>query len=125
MSRKTKKKVGDRIFWENYDGTIGTALVKDIRIETSSYDMCGNPLPSGKQFTYNVYMTSEYTAIEDYNCLSDSDPRVKEYCKGKKFITSDFEKELREFLDSKGCRIGDSDVSTILYDLSLEYGKEV
>ena len=121
MSRRTKKKIGERIFWENYDGTIGTALVKDIRVETSSRDMCGNPLPAGKRFTYNVYMTSEDTAIEDYNCLSDRDPRVIEYSKGRKFITADFEKELREFLDSKGCRIGDTDVSNILYGLSLEY----
>ena len=51
MGRRKKYKVGDRVFFEFYDGTIGSAIVKEIKPD--------------------IY--TEYN-----NTLSYSDPRVKE-----------------------------------------------
>lgn len=121
MARTKQRKVGDRIFYEKYDGTIGTATIKDIIPFESRMDKHGRWLSNGKTFKYNYYKTGEDTAIEDYNCLSDNDPRVKEYCKGKKFITAGFADELRKFLVKHGSHKGDDDVVQILNDLANEF----
>lgn len=122
MARTKKRKVGDRIFYEKYDGTIGTATIKKIEPTESSFDKKGNYLRNGKKYKFNYYHTGVNTVIEDYNCLSDNDPRVKEYCNGKKFITSDFADELRKFLVEHGAHKGDDDVVQILNDLAEEFG---
>ncbi len=122
MARTKQRKVGDRIFFECFDGTIGTATIKKISPAESVFDKKGNFLGMGKTYKFNYYHTSDMTAIEDYNCLSDNDPRVKEYCKGKKFITADFADELRKFLVEHGAHKGDDDVVQILNDLAEEFG---
>ena len=71
MARRKKYKVGDRIFFECYDGTIGTATVVGIKPETYINDY-------GKEVGYDWLETSDNSGIEDYNTLPDSDPRVKE-----------------------------------------------
>ena len=69
-------KVGDRIYYEYYDGTIGTSIV--TKIEPQTY--CDN----GKRFDYNMLYTGPHTAIEDYNTLAPSNPKVKAYIKEMK-----------------------------------------
>ena len=66
-------KVGDRIYYEYYDGTIGTSIV--TKIEPRSY------WDNGKRFDYNMLFTGPYSAIEDYNTLSPSNHKVKAYIK--------------------------------------------
>ena len=74
-------KIGDRIFYEYEDGSIGSALVIDI--EPKTYDGNG-------EVKYNMLVTwrSENghvsTAIEDYNTLGKSHPKVKEFIREKR-----------------------------------------
>lgn len=121
MARTKQRKVGDRIFYEHFDGTIGTATIKKIESAESPFNKEGYYLKNGKKHKFNYYHTSDTEAIEDYNCLSDKDPRVKEYCKGKKFITADFADELRKFIVEHGAHKGDNDVVNILNDLAKEF----
>lgn len=124
MARTKQRKVGDRIFYQNYDGTIDSAIIKRIEpVVDIHMDKYGNRLKGGKVFKRNEYYTGVNTVIEDYNCLSDNDPRVKDFCKGKKFITSDFADELRKFLVEHGAHKGDDDVVQILNDLANEFEK--
>lgn len=119
MARTKQRKVGDRIFYEKYDGTIGTATIKKIEdAEHEESQGYGKPY---KVVKYKMYYTGVNTAIEDYNCLSDNDPRVKEFRKGKKFITAGFADELRKFLVEHGAHKGDDDVVQILNDLAEEF----
>ena len=69
-------KVGDRIYYEYYDETIGTSIV--TRIEPQTY------LGNGKEYDYNMLYTGPCTAIEDYNTLAPSNPKVKAYIKEMK-----------------------------------------
>lgn len=73
--RKKQYKVGDRIFYENYDGTIGTAIVLEIKPESYVND-------NGRTIDYNMLITwksgSCSSGTEDYNTLPLSVPRVKE-----------------------------------------------
>lgn len=123
MARTKQRKVGDRIFYDKYDGTIGTAIIKRIEpVVDIHMDKYGNRLKGGKVFKYNEYYTGVSTVIADYSCLSDNDPRVKAFCKGKKFITDGFADELRKFLVEHGAHKGDDDVVQILNDLAEEFG---
>lgn len=122
MARTKKRKVGDRIFYEMCNGTIGTAIIKRIEpVIDTRFDKYGNRLKDGKVFKYKEYYTGVNTVIEDYCCLPDNDPRVKDFCKGKKFITADFVDELRQFLVEHGAHKGDDDVAQILNDLAEEF----
>lgn len=67
-------KVGDRIYYEYYDGTIGTSIV--TKIEPRTYLVL-----NGKRFDYNMLFTGPHSAIEDYNTLSPSNHKVKVYIK--------------------------------------------
>lgn len=78
MGRRKKYKVGDRIFFEYYDGTVGTRIV--LEIEPRSY------VENGKTINYDILITYKNgshfkEAIEDYSTLPYSDPRVKEFQK--------------------------------------------
>jgi hypothetical protein len=70
-------KVGDRIYYEYLDGSIGSAVVISIRPEVGK-DYYGNPI------LYNWLKTSEYEGIEDYNTIAPSNPKVKAYIKEMK-----------------------------------------
>ena len=59
-------KVGDRIYYECYDNTIGSAIV--TKIEPRTY------WDNGKRYDFNMLFTGPYTCIEDYNTLA----RLKE-----------------------------------------------
>jgi hypothetical protein len=102
MRHKEYKK-GDRIFYECYDGTIGTSIVLDT--EDRVYESIDD-----KPIKFKMLKTGPYTSIEDYSCLPMSDPRVKELIKKyKKFdkekgkvmgkileLVSPYEKEAQE-----------------------------
>ena len=68
-------KVGDRIYYEYYDGTIGTSIVTKIEPRTTYLVL------NGKKFDYNMLFTGPHSAIEDYNTLSPSNRKVKAYIK--------------------------------------------
>ena len=67
-------KVGDRIYYEYYDGTIGSAIVTKIEPRTYFLD-------NDKRLDFNMLTLGPYTAIEDYNTLTPSNPKVKAYIK--------------------------------------------
>lgn len=114
MARTKQRKVGDRIFYEKYDGTIGTATIKKIEPVIDTY--------MDEAVKYNYYYIGVGAVIEDYSCLSDNDPRVKTFCEGKKFLTSDFADKLRKLLVEHGAQKGDYDVlQQILNDLTKEF----
>ena len=69
-------KVGDRIYYECYDGTIGTSIVTKIKPRTY--------LDYGEKFDYNMLYTGPHSAIEDYNTLAPSNPKVKAFIKEMK-----------------------------------------
>ena len=73
---KRNIKVGDRIYYECFDNTIGTAIV--TKIEPRTY------WDNDKRYNFNMLSTGPYTAIEDYNTLSSSNPKVKAYIKKMK-----------------------------------------
>ena len=73
---KRNIKVGERIYYECFDNTIGTAIV--TKIEPRTY------LDKDKRYNFNMLSTGPYTAIEDYNTLSLSNPKVKTYIKEMK-----------------------------------------
>ena len=73
---KRNIKVGDRIYYECYDNTIGSAIV--TKIEPRTY------WDNGKRYDFNMLFTGPYTCIEDYNTLAPSNPKVKAYIKDRK-----------------------------------------
>ena len=74
---KRNIKVGERIYYECFDNTIGTAIVTKIQSRTYYWD-------NGKRYNFNMLSTGPYTAIEDYNTLLPSNPKVKAYIKKMK-----------------------------------------
>ena len=70
-------KIGDRIYFEYLDGRIGSAVVTEIRPETTT-DIYG------KEFSFNRLYTGPHTCIEDYNTIAPSNPKVKAHIKGMK-----------------------------------------
>ena len=66
-------KVGDRIYYECYDNTIGSAIV--TKIEPRTY------WDNGKRHDFNMLSLGLHTCIEDYNTLAPSNHKVKAYIK--------------------------------------------
>ena len=75
--RRKKYKVGDRVFYECYDGTIGEDIVTDIKPD--SYVNT-----NGKTINFNQLYFGDNFSGEDYSMLSERDPRVIEYKKTHK-----------------------------------------
>lgn len=119
--RRKRHKVGDRIFYEDYKGDVASAVIMKIVDAEMDCDLRGNVLKNGRTFKYKLYMTGKCTAIEDYNCLSEQDPRVVRYKEGRAFVAANFREQLVMWLNAHGAHKGDQDVSEILYELSLEY----
>lgn len=75
MARRKKYKVGDRIFYEYHDSTIGTDIVLEVNPESYVDD-------NGRTVSYDELVVWKSgncsSSIEDYNTLPLSDPRVKE-----------------------------------------------
>ncbi len=76
MARRKKYKVGDRIFFEYHDGSIGTAIVLEV-IPDTYIDDNNKPIHYDELVTYKSGKHFQ-ESIEDYNTLPLSDPRVKE-----------------------------------------------
>lgn len=84
-----KYKVGDRIFYESYpDGCIYSEIVIDVR-EEFYLDDRGRKHPYQWLTLWREGNCS--SGIEDYNCLSPNDPKVKELA--KKFKGFDKQKD--------------------------------
>ena len=63
-----KYKVGDRIFYKNFDGTIGTDIV--IKVEEQERED-----EKGRPYKFQWLEVDEYSGIENYNCLSPRNPQ--------------------------------------------------
>ena len=66
-------KVRDRIYYECYDNTIGSAIV--TKIEPRTY------WDNGKRYDFNMLFTGLHSVIEDYNTLAPSNKKVRAYIK--------------------------------------------
>jgi hypothetical protein len=72
--RWKKYKPGDRIFYECYDKSIRTDIV--LSVEEKEYLS-----EQGYPVKYQWLNIDEYSGIENYICLPQNDPRVKELVK--------------------------------------------
>ena len=82
-------KVGDRIFYEYVgDGSIGSSIVIDVE-EKSYLDDRGREHPYQWLTLWRDGNCS--SGIENYNCLSSNDPKVRELA--KKFAKFDKQKD--------------------------------
>ena len=88
-----KYKPGDRVFYECYDGSIESSIVIDIRSE-SYLDDRRRKHPYQWLTLWREGNCS--SGIENYNCLSPNDPKVKELA--KKFAK--FDKQKDSIMDS-------------------------
>lgn len=93
MGRNKKYKVGDRIFYECYDGSIETDFVIDI--EDQYYT---DERDKKHPFQWLVLWRDGNcsSGIEDYNCLSPSNPKCKDIA--QQFAK--FDKKRDEVIDS-------------------------
>ena len=86
-------KIGDRVFYECYDGSVGSSIVIAIKAESYLDDR-------GREHPYQwleLWRDGNCSSgIEDYNCLSPSNPKVKELA--KKFAK--FDKQKDSIMDS-------------------------
>jgi hypothetical protein len=124
MARRKNYKVGDRIFYEYYDGTIGTAIVLEIKPENYVDD-------NGKTINYDMLITWKSgncsSGTEDYNTLPYSDPRVKEL--QKQLAKQDnLAQDVRDWIISK-CETypdyyNDEVIAAALGQVAKEYGYE-
>lgn len=97
MGRRKKYKVGDRVFYEYYDGTIGTDIVLEVKPDSYIDD-------NGKTINYDMLILWKSgncsSGTEDYNTLPLSDPRVKEL--QKKLAKQDsLAQDIRDWIISK------------------------
>ena len=81
-------KVGDRIFYECFDGSIESSIVIDIK-EESYLDDRERKHPYQWLILWKDGNCS--SGIEDYNCLSPSNPKCRELA--KKFAKFDKQKD--------------------------------
>ena len=102
------------MFFEHYDGTIGTAIVQRVIPDTYIDD-------NNKPYYFNMLDTGDNTSIENYNTLPMNDPRVKVMRKRLK-AQDKLKKKIRDFLDAIGCKKDSENVANALQELSIEYG---
>lgn len=120
MARRKKYKIGDRIFFEYLDGTVGTATVLEIEPESYVDD-------NGKTINYDMLITlksGNYSSgTEDYNTLPLSDPRVKALKKELK-KQDEFADEIREFVNANTDIYSIETIAAALGQVAKEYGYE-
>lgn len=117
MARRNYK-VGDRIFFEYYDGTIGTATVLEKKPE-SYVDGDGRTINYDMLITWKNGNCSSGT--EDYNTLPYSDPRVKALMKELK-KQDEFADEIREFVNANTDIYSIETIAAALGQVAKEYG---
>jgi hypothetical protein len=118
MGRRKKYKVGDRIFFEYYDGSIGSKIVQDIKPESYVDD-------NGRTINYDMLITWESgncsSGTEDYNTLPLSDPRVKALM--KQFKEQDkIAKQIRELVIANFGIYDTKTIANALGEVAIEYG---
>lgn len=113
-------KVGDRIYYECYDETIGSSIV--TKIEPRTYLVL-----NGKKFDYNMLFTGPHSAIEDYNTLAPSNSKVKAYIKEVKAKRKDLINEALVFAypDKKCFSKKEIEVCNRLLDFAYMKHKEL
>jgi len=119
MARRKKYKVGDRIFFEHLDGTIGTEIVLEV-IPDTYIDDNNKPIhfdmlvtyKSGEQFSEE---------IEDYNTLPYSDPRVKALMKELK-KQDECADIIREFVNANTDIYSIETIAAALGQVAKQYG---
>lgn len=120
MARRKNYKIGDRIFFEYYDGTIGTAIVLEKKPESYIDD-------KGRTINYDMLITWKSgsgnccSGTEDYNTLPLSDPRVKELQKQLK-KQDEFADEIREFVNANTDIYSIETIAAALGQVAKEYG---
>lgn len=118
MARRKKYKVGDRIFYEYNDGTIGTDIVLEVKPDSYIDD-------NGKTINYDMLIIWKSgncsSSIEDYNTLPYSDPRVKALMKElkKQDECSDI---IREFVNANTDIYSIETIASALGQVAKEYG---
>ena len=118
MGRRKKHKVGDRIFFEYCDGTIGTATVLEIIPDTYT-DENNKLIHYDKLVTYKGEHFKEQ--IEDYETLPLSDPRVKALMKELK-KQDELADEIREFVNANTDIYSIETIAAALGQVAKEYG---
>lgn len=113
MERRKKYKVGDRAFFEFYDGTIGSAIVKEIKPDIYTED--------GKTIHFDMLYLGERTTIEDYNTLPYSDPRVKALMKQLK-KQDKIAEQIREWVIANFDIYDTKTIANALGEVAIEYG---
>lgn len=93
MGMNKKYKIGDRIFYELYDGSIGTDIIIDIEDKSYITDR-GKEIPYQQLIVWRDGKAS--SGIEDYNCLSPSNPK----CKSLAQQFAKFDKKRNEVINS-------------------------
>lgn len=121
MGRRKKYKVGDRIFFEYCDGTIGTEIVLEVVPDTYIDD-------NNKPIHYDTlvtYKSGEHfqESIEDYNTLPYSDPRVKALLKELK-KQDECADIIREFVNANTDIYSIETIAAALGQVAKEYGYE-
>lgn len=120
MARRKKYKVGDMIFFEYYDCTVGTAIV--LEIEPKSYVD-----DNGKTINYDMLITWKSgnccSGTEDYNTLPYSDPRVKALMKELK-KQDECADIIREFVNANTDIYSIETIASALGQVAKEYGYE-
>lgn len=120
MARRKKYKVGDRIFYEYYDGTVGTATVLEINQESYVDD-------NGRTINYDMLITWKSgncsSGTEDYNTLPYSDPRVKALMKELK-KQDECADIIREFVNANTDIYSIETIASALGQVAKEYGYE-
>lgn len=115
MNKKKNYKIGDRIFFEYiYDESIGEAIVTDI--EPRSYKQYDNKKNTYVDINFNMLRTGKYSMIEDYNCISEDDPRVIEYKKTHNDPRI-FKDKFENFLKENNFDISQRSIRDYLYKL--------
>lgn len=118
MGRRKKYKVGDRIFFEYYDGTVGTKTV--LGIEPKSYVD-----DNGKTVNYDMLITwksgNASSGTEDYNTLPYSDPRVKALMEKLK-KQDEIADLVRDFVIANSDIYDTETIAEALAQVAIEYG---
>lgn len=107
---KKEYKVGDRIFaesWNNHE--IFDCIVTKVEPRTTrAYN--------GNIINYNMLYTGSHSAIEDYNCLDEDDPKVIEYKKNHA-DPRDFIEKFNKFIKDNHYDLKSHAIQEYLYDL--------
>lgn len=116
---KQKHKIGNRVFYECFDGTISTNVILDI-------NDCSYTNDKGKKVKYKEFILWREgncsSAVEDYNCLSPNDPRCRDITKQYKQYDKDRESiisSIMEIIDKYPPIV----INDIITQLNVRYGK--